>query len=123
MKKILIVEDEQTLAKFLEFTLKKEGYEIFVASNYDEAMNLLKVIPDLILLDLLLPGRNGIDILKEMRSNEKYKNIPVIVLSNFSDDEHISEANKYNILEYLVKSQIDITEVIEKINQFFKTKK
>lgn len=80
--KILIVEDERHITKFLEFILVKEGCRIFSANNGKKALEALETFnPDAILLDLGLPDMSGLEVLKEIRADKKHKNAKVIVLS------------------------------------------
>ena len=80
--KILIVEDERHIVKFLEFTLKKQGYDLFTVMNGKDALKALGAFkPDAILLDLGLPDINGLDLLKEIRTDENQKDTKVIILS------------------------------------------
>src|SRR3990167_9422830 len=94
MKKILIVEDEQSLLKLLSITFKTDGYEVIQAINADEVYKGLEQNPDIILLDILLPGENGIVILEKIKKNSKTKHIPVIMLTNFNEPERFAKAKK-----------------------------
>lgn len=119
MKKILIVEDEIALSEVLrdEFALHK--FEISVAYNGEEAMKKLhSAKPDFVLLDLLLPKMDGFEVLKQMKADEELREIPVIVLSNLGQDEDIREAMKLGAVDYFVKTQHPIKEIIEKVNHF-----
>ena len=80
--KVLVVEDERHIARFLEFILRKEGYEVIVAANGEQALALLaSARPDAILLDLVLPGRSGLDLLRRVRSDSSSRDIVVLVLT------------------------------------------
>ena len=96
-KKILIIEDDNFLRILLSKKLRSEVYSILSAAEAVEAFNLLKSNkPDLILLDLLLPGVDGFEILKKIRQTEETKNIPVIVFSNLSEEkENIKETKLF----------------------------
>ena len=123
MKKILIVEDEQTLLKLLSETFKRKGYEVIQALNADEALIALKQEPDVVILDILLPGEDGLSILEKMRKDKKTKKIPVVILSNFNDDERIRKAEKLGISDYLVKSNQDPGSVFEKVQEYLEPNK
>ena len=97
MKKILIVEDEQSLLKLLELTFKSSGYEVLKAINSEETYAALSQTPDIILLDILLPGENGLSILEHIKKDQKTKTIPIIMLTNFNEPERIEKAKKLGI--------------------------
>ncbi|MBI2099269.1 response regulator [Candidatus Uhrbacteria bacterium] len=123
-KKILIVEDEETLAKVLEEKFKKEKFKVEVAYDGEAAMLAAKRFkPDLILLDLILPGKHGLEVLKELKADAELKTAPVIVLSNIDSDESIKQALALGAVDYFVKTQHALNEVMEKIkNQLIKGK-
>ena len=118
MKKILIVEDEQSLLKLLSITFKTDGYEVIQAINADEVYKGLEQNPDIILLDILLPGENGIVILEKIKKNPKTKHIPVIMLTNFNEPERFAKAKKKGAIDYLVKSSNDPTTVLHKVKKY-----
>jgi len=114
--KILIVEDEKTLNEVLADKFTKEGYEVKVEGNGAKVLEMAKSFhPDLILLDLLLPGKSGLEALEEVKANEDCKNIPVVIASNLDDDENIKKALKLGAADYYVKSQHPINEIVEKV--------
>jgi len=119
MKKIiLIVEDEKILSEMYKFKLNKEGFEVISAIEVDEAIELAKKNkPDLVVLDILLPKESGINYLIKTRSIEELKSIPVLVLSNFDDNETKSEAFKYGAKDYLIKSNHDPKEIVARIKE------
>jgi DNA-binding response OmpR family regulator len=119
MKKIiLIVEDEKILSEMYKFKLNKEGFEVISAIEVDEAIDLAKKNkPDLVVLDILLPKESGINYLIKTRSIEELKSIPVLVLSNFDDNETKSEAFKYGAKDYLIKSNHDPKEIVARIKE------
>jgi len=83
VQKILFVEDEPNLQKAIGEVLKQEGFEILAALDGEQGLNLAKKEkPDLILLDLILPKKDGFEVLKELKESEEMKDIPVIVLTN-----------------------------------------
>jgi len=118
--KILIVEDEDVLSLVLEEKFKNEGYEVMIASDGEEAQpKAEKFRPDMILLDLILPKKGGLDILKSLKADPELKLIPVIVLSNLEGDETIKTALSLGAIDYFVKTQHPIAEIVEKIGEFF----
>jgi DNA-binding response OmpR family regulator len=115
-KKVLIVEDEQTLLKTIEFTLKDKGYETFTAADGEIALQQIKENkPDIILLDILLPKKNGLDVLKEMKLDSELAETPVLLLTNLSDEESISQGVALGARGYFVKSDMTLDEVAEKV--------
>jgi DNA-binding response OmpR family regulator len=115
-KKVLIVEDEQTLLKTIEFTLKDKGYEVFAAMDGEEASKLIKEKkPDIILLDILLPKKNGLEVLQDMKNDPEVANTPVLLLTNLSDEESISQGVSMGARGYFVKSDMTLEEVAEKV--------
>lgn len=119
MKKILIVEDEKALVEVLrdEFNLHK--YTVVVAYNGEEAMEKIrKETPDFVLLDLLLPRKDGFEVLKEIKEDRELRHIPVLVLSNLGQDDDIKKALGLGAVDYFVKTQHPIKEVIEKVQHY-----
>ena len=119
MNKILIVEDEEFLVQALKDNLKLEGYIFNTAANGEEAMDRIrKQRPDIILLDLLMPKKDGFYALEEIKKNPDLKLVPIIVLSNLGGDAEIKRALELGADDYFVKSQHPIEEVIEKVKEY-----
>src|SRR3989338_5816745 len=117
MNHILIVEDEEFLVRALKDNFEAEGAQIAVASNGDDAMKLIRgARPDIILLDLLMPKRDGFFVLEELKRNPEWTLIPVIVLSNLGGGGEIKRALELGADDYFVKSQHPIEEVIERVH-------
>ncbi|MBU0613598.1 response regulator [Patescibacteria group bacterium] len=117
-KKILIVEDEEDLRDTLADRFTKEGYEVLQAKNGEEGFNMaLKEKPAIILTDILMPKKHGIDMIKDIRSLESGKSIPIIVLSNLTDAEYTSDAIEEGVFSYLVKSDWSINDVVEMVEK------
>lgn len=121
MKKILIVEDEQSLLKLLELMFQKGGYEVVKAINAKEAYRAVKEKPDLILLDILLPGENGMSILENLKADKATKDIPVIMLTNFNEPERFALAREKGAADYLVKSSNDPSTVLAKVKKYLES--
>ena len=114
--KILIVEDEEILLKVLQEKLEGEKYKTALVTDGAEVVRRAKTFrPDLILLDLILPNKDGFEVLKELKSDPNLKLIPVVVLSNLGQDEEIKRALQLGAVDYLVKIQHPINEVVEKL--------
>lgn len=120
--KILVVEDETFLVKIYSVKLKKEGYDVTLATDGEEAVKVAaEVKPDLILLDLILPKLNGFEALEEIRKNASLKKTPVIVLSNLGQEEDIKRAEALGATDYLVKANFSIQDVVQKIKSVLGT--
>ena len=113
-----IVEDEASITNVLADKLHNEGFSVIKTKNGKEGIEVAKEKhPDLILLDIKMPVMNGIEMLKVLRTDEWGQTVPVIVLSNLSDNETIAEAIDKNTFEYFIKADTKLQEVIEKIKQ------
>lgn len=119
MHKIVIVEDEEALARVLKEKFEGEEFKVELAMDGKVALSVIqKMRPDLVLLDLMLPKRDGIDVLKDIKADRDFENLPVIVLSNLDGDEDIKQAISLGAKDYFVKSQHPIKEVVEKVKDF-----
>lgn len=120
-KKILIIEDEKDLRFFLATTLKSEGFEIIEAIDGETGIEKAKKEkPDIILLDLLLPGIDGFEVLSQLKKDEELEKIPVFVLSNFDQEEKKEKSFKLGAVDYLVKANFSLEEIVEKVSSFLK---
>jgi PleD family two-component response regulator len=112
---ILVVDDSTTNVVLLEAILDEKGYKIETALNAKEAYSIIeKNIPDLILLDLLMPKISGFDFLTEIRKNENTKNTPVIVVSALTDEENIDKIMELGAIDF-IKKPIDLQYLVEKV--------
>jgi DNA-binding response OmpR family regulator len=116
MKKILIVEDEASLVKALFDVIKKEGYEVETAENGQTGLVLaLKSHPDLILLDIIMPVMDGMTMLRKLRQDAWGKDAKVILLTNLSGVEKMTESSAEGVNDYLIKSDWSLDDIIKKI--------
>ncbi len=116
MKKILIIEDEEILCHLLQKKLNAEGYEAHVAKNGKDGMSKMReIMPDLILLDIIMPIMGGFEVMEEMQKDEKLSSIPIIVVSNSGQPVEVDRAQKLGAKDWLVKTEFDPQEVIEKV--------
>jgi DNA-binding response OmpR family regulator len=121
--KILIVEDEEILLTALAEELKQEGFEAIGAKDGQEGVEkALSEKPDLILLDLVMPRLDGIGALKQMKENEQTKDIPVVILTNLSDYDKVSDALSLGAMDYLVKANYRLEELVNKIKTVLERK-
>ena len=117
--KILIVEDEEILAKVLKEKFEDFQLEVAVAKDGENALAMAADLnPDAILLDIILPHKDGFEVLKELKENPKLKQVPVIVLSSLGQDEEIKRALRLGAADYFVKTQHPINEVVEKVRSY-----
>ncbi len=115
MKKILIADDEHKIVMTLEYAFRKAGYEIFIARDGTEVLELLKEqIPDLILLDIMMPNLDGYSTLEEIKKEEKYKNIKVIFLSAKTSEKDINKGMELGADAYVTKPY-SIKKLTEKV--------
>jgi len=120
-KKLLVVEDDFFLIKVFQSKLEEEGYEVRIAADGQLAMEtLVQFTPDLILLDLVMPRKDGFEVLHDMQKNKKWAKIPVIVLTNLGQESDIDRVKKLGVKDYLVKADIPIHEVVGKIKKVLK---
>lgn len=117
MKKILVAEDDKFLASAYKLKLTKAGFEVQVANDGSIALEMLKnFVPDLILLDLVMPVKDGFVTLAEIKANTVYSKIPVLVASNLGQKEDIDKANELGANDFVIKSDMSLDELIKKIN-------
>ena len=104
MKRILIADDEHKIVMTLEYAFKKAGYEVFIARDGSEVLDLLKVhIPDVILLDVMMPNVDGYQTLEIIKQNDEYKNIKVIFLSAKTGEENVKKGLAMGADAYVTK--------------------
>ena len=117
MKKILIAEDDTFLASAYKLKFSKSDFEVKIASDGQEAIDILQEFtPDMILLDLIMPKMDGFAVLDVVKKSEKWKNIPIIVTTNLGQQEDIDKAIRLGANDYVIKSDISIDGLVLKIN-------
>lgn len=123
-KKIMIVEDDAFVMDIYETKLQEEGFDVVGAINGMEALKKLEAteetLPDLMLLDIVMPYMDGIELLKKIKEDERFKNIPVILLTNLSQKEEIDTGLGLGASDYLIKSHFTPSEVLKKVNSILK---
>lgn len=117
-RKILIIEDDKSLCILLTAALKDENFDILIAEDGKEGLKTARdQLPDLILLDLEMPGMKGLEVLKELRNYEKTRDIRVIILTNIADVSSIEEAMDSSVFTYLTKSDWELEDIIKKVKE------
>ncbi|MBI2644379.1 MAG: response regulator [Candidatus Wildermuthbacteria bacterium] len=118
-KKILLIEDEELLAGVLQRKLQESGYVVTVAQDGEIGIEKVrKEKPDLILLDMLLPKKDGMEVLEDIRGDAELSYIPVIIISNSGQPVEIERAKELGVQDWLVKTDFDPKEVVEKVNRY-----
>jgi DNA-binding response OmpR family regulator len=122
-KTIMVVEDDSFVLDIYQTKLTQENFNVISATNGLEAMKKLeeeKTKPDLMLLDIVMPYMDGLEVLRKIKNNDKLKDIPVILLTNLSQKEKVDEGLFLGANDYLIKSHFTPSEVLEKINSYIK---
>jgi len=120
-KKILLVEDEELMIDLLQRKLTREGYEISVARDGEAGLKAMKDTlqagypPDLVLLDIIMPKMGGFEVMEEMGKDKNLKDIPVIVISNSGQPVELDRAQKLGAKDWLIKTEFDPQEVVDKV--------
>ena len=115
-KTILLVEDDKLLNNILVEKLKNSGFQAVGFFNGEDALEYLKENkPTAILLDLLLQGIDGFDVLTKVRENPETKKIPVIIISNWDQKDYIKRAKAIGIEDYLLKAVLDLNELVARL--------
>lgn len=120
-KKIMIVEDDSFVMDIYETKIAQEGFEVISAANGMEALKKLQdVRPDLMLLDIIMPYMDGLEVLQKVKADERLKNMPIILLTNLSQKEEVDKGLGLGANDYLIKSHFTPSEVLEKIKTYIK---
>lgn len=122
--KILIVEDDLFLANLLSLRFKKESFEVLQAFSGTEALEKLNTVkPDVILLDIILPQKNGFEVLESISQNPQTSAIPVIIVSNLGQESDIEKGKMLGAIDYYVKARLSIDELVGKVRNIVGVKK
>lgn len=121
LKKVLIVEDEKTLADSLKEKLISEGFDVLTAEDGIAGLDTaFQNEPDVILLDIVMPKMNGLEMLNRLRKDEWGGRVPVILLTNYGDADQIEEAKKYDVTDYVIKANVKLQDVIDRVKNILK---
>ena len=120
-KKILIIEDEMSLQNSIKDFLLMEKFEVATASDGEMGVQMVKSEkPDLILLDVILPKKDGFGVLTDIKADEETKKIPVILLTNLEGADDVEKAFSFGVNAYLVKANYRLEEIVTKIKEILK---
>lgn len=120
-KTVLLVEDNDFIRNMYQLKLSKSGITVEEASDGVQALDKLKQSkPDVVLLDLMMPNMNGLDVLKQLKADGVLPDLPVVVLTNVMDQQSVEDAKKLGARDYIVKTDLTPTQVVEKIQPFLK---
>lgn len=116
--KIVLIEDDPFLSSMYSLKFKQEGFNVFLAADGVSGVEVVtKELPDLILLDIMMPRKNGFDVLFDIKNNKKTKNIPVILLTNINQVDEVEKGMKLGAVDYLIKAHFMPSEVVDKIKK------
>ena len=121
-KKVLIVEDDISLIKAVSAFLNSNGFEVIEAANGAEGLiKAMTAKPDIILLDILMPKMDGVEMLEQLRKKDWGRNMKVVTFSNLGEDSSETEkTSKYSTLGHLVKSEHNLSEILERLREYTK---
>lgn len=122
-KTVLLADDDPLIIRLYQNKLTKDGYRVILAANGNEALiEVMEQKPDLILLDVMMPEKNGVETLKALKQDEKMKDIPVIILTNLGDNsKDVENAKKLGALDYLVKSEVQLKDLSARVKKAIET--
>lgn len=121
--KILLVEDDQLLLRMYQQAFEGEGFTVATAPDGKEGLaEAERFMPDLIMMDIMMPNMNGLDVLDKLKGNPKTKNIPVIMLTNLAGTQDEAEAKGRGAVDYFVKSHYKPRDVVLRIKQMLGAK-
>lgn len=117
-KKVLIVEDDAFLLKVYQPKFVGAGFNVLTATDGVSGLETIKKeMPDIVLLDLIMPQKSGFEVLQELKADPTLKDIPVIVMSNLGQEADMAKAMEIGAKDYIVKADITLKEVIDKCNK------
>lgn len=120
-KKILIIEDDSHLADIYSKKLTAEGFDVLIAKSGNAGLKMAKKnLPDLIVLDLLLPTKSGVEVLKELKADVNLKRLPVIIASNLSEKATVDECLRLGAVDFIIKVHINLSELVLRVKKALK---
>lgn len=120
---VLLAEDDNFVSDIYNLKLQKEGFQVVLAQDGREAIKYLETeVPDIIMLDIMMPYADGMDVLVAMQKDEHLKHVPILMLTNLSDRENIDKAMSMGASDYLIKAHFTPSEVVQKVRELIKQK-
>jgi len=117
--KILLAEDDHALSNAYNNGLTQAGFDVVLATDGKEAIEKIKSEkPDLVLLDIMMPNKNGFEVLEEIKKDDSLQSISVIILSNLGQESDINKGKELGALDHLVKSDLSMQELVEKVKYY-----
>jgi DNA-binding response OmpR family regulator len=117
--RVLIIDDDKLLRRACEIGLKKRGFDVLTAFDGEDGLRLARTeLPDLILLDMLMPKLSGMDTLRALKKDDQTRQIPVVILSNSSIDSDMQRAKDLGAIGYLVKASLSLQELGDKVTSY-----
>jgi DNA-binding response OmpR family regulator len=117
-RRILVAEDDRFLRKAAEMALKRQGYTVLTAADGEEALRAAQSeLPDLILLDLIMPKLNGFDVLQALKKEAPTAKIPVIVMSNLGQDRDVQQAMGAGAAAYFIKTDLSLQALVQRVEE------
>lgn len=116
--KILIIEDDRYISKMYQLKLSLDGFDVQVAENGRIGLEKAhEFAPDIVLTDILMPEMDGFDVIKGMKADDALKGVPILIMSNLGQEDHIQKGLSLGALGYIVKSQFTPSKVVDKIKE------
>lgn len=118
--KILIAEDDVFISRAYKDGLEQAGFEVVIAVDGIETLDKIRTEkPHLVLLDLIMPNKNGFEVLEEIKKDDTFKkHVPIVILSNLGQESDVEKGKELGAIDYLVKADLSMKQVIEKIKQY-----
>jgi CheY-like chemotaxis protein len=119
--RVLLAEDDKFLRRAAEVELRRHGYVVLAAADGEEALRMAtEQIPDIILLDLIMPKMQGFEVLKNLKEQESTAKIPVLIMSNLGQDQDVQQAMEGGAVGYLIKSNLSLKDLSRNVEQVLK---
>ena len=117
-KRILLAEDDPSMRRACDIALRRRGFEMIVAEDGEAALRLMQTqLPDLLLLDLLMPKMSGIDVLRQVKGDPATQGIPVVILSNSSRELERADAKSLGAIDYLIKANLSLQALGDRVEE------
>ena len=122
LARLVLIEDDAVVAQMYKFRLLLDGYEVVVAKDGESGLELVRrTRPDLVLLDVRLPGQSGFEVLAALKVDETMRELPVVILTNYSDPELIQRGLRGGASDYVVKARVTPAELSRRIPVWIRT--